>query len=111
MMIIEMSLVKPSIGSNCGYYDYGHHSFCISIEWNGTMLFSFFFVFFLFFHALISYRNKLMSCISKIFEILIFFFVLVQIRTIYHMLHITSYHYYFLTEIHLYQSYLNMSYH
>jgi hypothetical protein len=41
MMIIEMSLTEPSIESHygCYYYDYGHHSFCIFIKWNGTMFF------------------------------------------------------------------------
>jgi len=71
-MIIEMSLTEPSIESNYGhyFYDYGHHSFCISIKWNGTIYL--FFVIFVCFHALISYRNKLVFCISKILEILFF---------------------------------------
>jgi len=37
--------------------------------------------------------------------------VLLQIRRIYYMLHVASYHYYLLAKIHLYQSYFNMSCH
>jgi hypothetical protein len=65
-------------------------------------------------HALIKYRNELMSfvsrtfgffsCFIKICFFLLMFLVLVQIRRIYCMLHmITSYHYYMLVEIHLCQ--------
>jgi hypothetical protein len=75
-------------------------------------------------HASISYRNELMflvsrilenvSCCTRIFDIFLFlvFFknlVLVQIRRIYCILNIASYHYYFYAKIHLYQDYFNMS--
>ncbi len=68
--------------------------------------------------------NKLMSLISRTFEffscftrinlsffIFSIFLVLVQIRIIYCMLHIASYHRYPLVKIHLYQGYFNMSHH
>jgi len=67
-----------------------------------------------------SYEDELMFFISRIFEFfsysrrMNFFFlvfsiliILVQIRIIYYMLHITSYHHYPLVEIHLCQGYLN----
>jgi hypothetical protein len=46
-----------------------------------------------------------------LFPCFLTFLVLVQIRRIYYMLHITSYHHYSLAEIHHSQGYFNMSCH
>jgi len=57
------------------------------MEWNNVFVNS------ISFHVSISYKNELFPYTSKTFGRICFFLVLVQIRRIYYMLHIASYHY------------------